>query len=65
MGGDINDLEVQKLLDISPTFHMLNTKLTYGQANIDVIISDIAHLCHESVILRSVPTYIPADQPWG
>ena len=65
MGGDINDLEVQKLLDISPTFHMLNTKPTYGQKNIDVMISDIAHLYHESVILKSVPTDIPADQPGG
>ena len=65
MGGDVKDLEVQKLLDTSPNFHMLNTKPTYGQKNIDVMISDMAHLYHESVILPSVPTDIPDGQPGG
>ena len=44
---------------------MLNTKPTYGQNNIDVRISDIAHLYHKSAILPSVPTDIPAGQPGG
>ena len=44
---------------------MLNTKPTYGPKNSDVMISDIAHLYHESEILPSVPTDIPAGQPGG
>ena len=62
VGGDKNDLDSRKILDISPTLHMMNTKPTYGNKNIDVLISDMAHLYHESVILQSVPTDIPSNQ---
>ena len=65
MGGDINDLKAESLLDIAPSLHLLNTKPTYGEKNIDILISDIAHFYSEAVILPSVPTDIPADQPGG
>ena len=38
-GGDKNELDIRKLLDISPTFHNLNTKPTHGNKNIDVIVT--------------------------
>ena len=65
MGGDKNDLDAKKLLDISPALHMLNTKPTHGNKNIDVLISDMAHLYHESVILPNVATDIPSNQQGG
>ena len=65
MGGDKNDLDTKKLLDISPALHMLNTKPTHGNKNIDVLITDMAHLYHESVILPSVPTDIPPSHQGG
>ena len=65
IGGDKNDLDSRKLLDISPTLHMMNTKPTHGNKNIDVLISDMAHLYHESVILPSVPTDIPPSHQGG
>ena len=64
-GGDINDLNVRNILDISPTFHLHNTKLTHGRKNIDVLISDMVHLYKESVIIQNVPTDIPDGQPGG
>ena len=65
MGGDKNDLDTKKLLDISPALHMLNTKPTHSTKNIDVLITDMAHLYHESVILPSVPTDIPPGHQGG
>ena len=44
---------------------MMNTKPTHGEKNIDVLISDMAHLYNESIILPSVPTDIPAHQQGG
>ena len=44
---------------------MMNTKPTYGNKNIDVLISGMAHLYHESIILPSVPTDIPSNQQGG
>ena len=44
MGGDKNDLDIKRLLDISPTLHSLNTKPTHGKKNIDIIITDMVHL---------------------
>ena len=35
-GGDINYLNVRNILDISPTFHLHNTKPTHGRKNIDI-----------------------------
>ena len=65
VGGDKNDLDSRKILDISPALHMMNTKPTHVNKNIDVLISDMAHLYHESVILPSVPSDIPSNQQGG
>ena len=64
-GGDINDLNVRNILDISPTLHLHNTKPTHGRKNIDVLVSDMVHLYKESVIIPNVPTDIPDGQPGG
>ena len=64
-GGDINDLNVRNILDISPTFHLHNTKPTHGRKNIDILISDMVHFYKESVIIQNVPTDIPDGQPGG
>ena len=65
MGGDKNELDIQHLLDISPNFHMHNTKPTHGTKNIDVLVSDMVHLYGESRIVPNVSTDIPAGQPGG
>ena len=44
---------------------MHNTKPTYGQKNIDVLVSDFVHLFSESQIIPNVPTDIPDGQPGG
>ena len=64
-GGDINDLNIKNILDISPTFHLHNTKPTHGRKNIDVLVSDMVHLYQESSIVPNVPTDIPDGQPGG
>ena len=64
-GGDKNDLEIRHILDISNTLHMHNTKPTYGQKNIDVLVSDFVHLFSKSQIIPNVPTGIPDGQPGG
>ena len=64
-GGDINDLNVRNILDISPTLHLHNTKPTNGRKNIDILVSDMAHLYMESEIIPNVPTDIPDGQPGG
>ena len=64
-GGDKNDLDIRRILDISPSFHSHNSRPTYGQKNIDVMISDMVHLFNEPVIIQNVPTDIPDGQPGG
>ena len=44
---------------------MHNMKPTHGIKNIDVLVSDMAHLYGESEILQSVPTDIPSGRPGG
>jgi hypothetical protein len=64
-GGDKNYLEIREILDISPTFHMHNTKPTHGDKNSNVLVSDMVHLFSESVIIPNVETDIPDGQPGG
>ena len=64
-GGDKNDLEIKNILDISPNLHMHNTRPTHGKNNIDVLVSDMAHLYCEPNIIPNVPTDIPDGQPGG
>ena len=54
-----------KTLGYFPLFSYAQYKAHIWTTNIDVIISDIAYLYHESEILPSVPIDIPADQPGG
>ena len=64
-GGDKNDLDIKNILEISPNLHMHNTRPTYGDKNIDVLVSDMAHLYSEPKIIPNVPTDIPDGQPGG
>ena len=63
MGGDRNDLDIHQILDISPNLHQHNTKPTHGIKNIDILVSDMAHLYGEASIIPNVPTDIPPGQP--
>ena len=63
MGGDKNDVNMQRILDISPNLHLHNKKPTYGLKNIDILVSDMAHLYNEASIIPNVPTDIPPGQP--
>ena len=53
-GGDKNDLNVQLLLDINPSFRQLVTKPTYRLSVLDVLITDIGHYYLEPVIRPAV-----------
>ena len=64
-GGDKNELDARKILDISSTLHMHNTKPTHEKKYIDVLISDMVHLFSESVVIPNVPTDIPDGQKGG
>ena len=44
---------------------MHNTRPTHGKKNIDVLVSDMAHLYCEPVIIPNVPTKIPSGMPGG
>ena len=44
---------------------MHNTRPTHGKKNIDVLVSDMAHLYGEPYIIPNVPTVIPDGQPGG
>ena len=61
----VHELNARKILDISPTLHMHNTKPTHEKKNIDVLISDMVHLFSESVVIPNVPTDIPDGQKGG
>ena len=64
-GGDKNDLEISNILDISPSLHMHNTRPTYGNKNIDILVSDMVHHYSEPIIIQNVLTDIPDGQPRG
>ena len=55
-GGDKNDLNLQLLLDIDPSFRQIVTKPTYNQSVLEVIVTDIGQYYLE-------PTIRPAVQP--
>ena len=49
-GGDKNDLDVKHLLSINPSFRQINTKPSYKNAVLEIIITDIGHFYNEPVI---------------
>ena len=49
-GGDKNDLNIKHLLDISPSFRQIVTKITHKNSILEVLVTDIGHLYHEPVI---------------
>ena len=53
-GGDKNDLNIQLLLDINPSFRQLVTKPTYRLSILDVLITDIGHFYLEPIIRPAV-----------
>ena len=64
-GGDKNDLEISNILDISPSLHMHNTRPTYGNKKIDVLVFYMVHHYSEPIIIQNVLTDIPDGQPGG
>ena len=55
-GGDKNDLNLQHLLDIDPSFRKLVTRPTHRQSILCVLITDLGQYYNE-------PTIHPAVQP--
>ena len=55
-GGDKNDLNIQLLLNIDPSFRQIISKPTYKQSVLDVLVTDIGQFYLE-------PTIRPAVQP--
>ena len=55
-GGDKNDLNINLLLNIDPSFRQIVSKPTYKQAILDVIVTDIGHYFHD-------PSIRPAVEP--
>ena len=53
-GGDKNDLNIQRLLDINPSFRQLVTKPTYRLSVLDVLVTDIGHFYLEPIIRPAV-----------
>ena len=65
-GGDKNDLNIKHLLDISPNFRQIVTKVTHKQSILEVIVTDIGHLYNEPIIrpqlLPDIPGHgVPSD----
>ena len=59
-GGDKNDLNVQMLLDIDPSFRQIVSQPTYKQSVLDVIVTDIGQFYDEPVIRPPVKPDNPA-----
>ena len=53
-GGDKNDLNVNLLLNICPSFHQIVTKPTYKQAVLDILVTDIGQYYQEPTIRQAV-----------
>ena len=51
LGGDINDLKVEQLLNISPKFSQLVNRPTRGQKILSVIVTDLGDFFQEPIIL--------------
>ena len=56
LGGDINDLKVDLLLDISPKFTQIVTRPTRGLKTLSVIVTDLSEF-------YQTPTILPPIQP--
>ena len=60
-GGDKNDLNLQLLLEIDPSFRQIVTKPTYKQSILEVIVTDIGHYYLEPIIWPPVQPDNPAS----
>ena len=64
LGGDINDLRVDKLLDISPLFNQIVTSATRGTKTLSVIVTDLWDYYHNPEILPPLqPDKLGAGKP--
>jgi hypothetical protein len=59
-GGDKNDLNIQLLLNINPSFRQIIFKPTYKQSILDVLVTDIGQYYLEPVIRPAVQPDNPA-----
>ena len=60
-GGDKNDLNIKLLLDISPTFHQIVTKVTHKNSILDVIVTDIGHFYNEPIVCPPLLPDVPGN----
>ena len=60
-GGDKNDLNIQLLLNIDPSFRQIITKPTYKQSVLDVLVTDIGQYYMEPIIRPAVQPDNPAN----
>ena len=61
LGGDKNDLNVQLLLNIDPSFRQIVSKPTYKQSVLDILVTDIGQYYLEPVIRPAVQPDNPAS----
>ena len=59
-GGDKNDLNIQLLLNIDPSFRQIVSSPTYRQAVLDVLVTDIGQYYKEPIIRPPVQPDNPA-----
>ena len=64
LGGDINDLKVDLLLDISPRFSQIVSRPTRGQKTLSVIVTDLAEFYQTPIILPPIqPDVLGVGKP--
>ena len=59
-GGDKNDLNIQLLLDIDPSFRQIVSSPTYRQSVLDILVTDIGQYYEEPIIRPPVQPDNPA-----
>ena len=54
LGADINHVDVNLILNLNPNFHSLNKNTTRGRKNIDVFITNMAHLFQQGQVCQEL-----------
>ena len=54
LGADINHVDVNLILNLNPNFHSLNKNATRGRKNIDVFITNMAHLFQQGQVCQEL-----------
>ena len=54
LGADINYVELDLILNLHPNFHSLNKNATRGRKNIDIFVSNMAHLFKQGQVCQEL-----------